>query len=97
MPQCKSVDGLYVDYCVPFCSLHLYRGVLVLEKVQRGTAVMTKGVGVTERTCSPEQNGHDNRDWVHFLFHLKNEWSSSEATRSQETKKRRWFFTWRVF
>lgn len=54
MPLCKSVDCLYVDYYVPFWSLHLCRNVLVLKKVQRGTAVMTKGVGVTERTCSPE-------------------------------------------
>lgn len=50
----KSVDCLYVDYSVPFSSLHLCSNVLVLEKAQRGTAVMTAGVGVTERTCNPE-------------------------------------------
>lgn len=38
MPLCKSVDCLYVDYCVPFWSLHLYRNILVLEKVERDSS-----------------------------------------------------------
>lgn len=57
---------------------------------------MIKGLGGIERAHNSEWHGDDGQGWVHFLLDLKNEGSSSEATGSQETEKRRWLFMQRI-
>lgn len=52
-------------------------GVEVTWAYQSGEEEKNK---VTEVECNPKQHGGDGKEWVRFLFLLKNERSSSEAT-----------------